>query len=67
MAKKTQSIKALRQSQRNVLATTILLVGGLVIVLIGWMLNSNAGQLLIGFGAALLLISAVLYWNEITR
>ncbi|HSX44635.1 MAG TPA: hypothetical protein VLF39_00785 [Candidatus Saccharimonadales bacterium] len=67
MAKKSLTIKTLREAQRVILATTSLLVTGLVIIFIGWVIEGNAGQLLIGFGSAMLLISAILYWGEIHK
>jgi len=65
MAKKNQSIKALREAQHLILSASFLLVAGLIIVFIGWTIEGDAGQLLVGFGGAFLLLSAVIYWGSI--
>jgi hypothetical protein len=67
MPKKKQiPLKKRILANRMIVATTGLLLGGVLILFAGWLNGGNAGLLLMGFGSAFLFISAVLYWFTTT-
>lgn len=61
-AKTKKTTKAIRlNSNSQIIASSSLLLAGAIIVLVGMMQSDSVNTILVGFGAAFLFISAVLF------